>query len=629
MRSDDGGSTFTDLTAGTPNYLASQGWYDTTLIVDPASSVVVYAGGAAGTNSLIRSTNSGVSWTDITAGAASPFDGPHVDHHAAAFDANGKYLDGDDGGIYLLDTTSPLHWTHLNGNLNTIQFQGIALHPTDPGIAFGGSQDNGTSKYTGSLGWTLVEGGDGGFIKFSHTNTNRLYRQSPVDSFGSSAFFRRSDDGGTTWVSKVSGITDNSDTLQNFYSPFVVDPNNGNRLLYGARHLWETTDGGDSWTALGAAFGSNITAIGLAPSDANTIYVHSGGSGTFFTNNHGATWTARNYPVGGNAQDIQVSPTDPLTAYAVVGIFTSSPFGNVFKTTNGGSSWTNVTGDLPNLPVWSLQIDSTTAGRLFVGNDDGVYVTNNDGSTWTKVGSGLPSAQVFQIELNTGLGILGAGTHGRGMWEIAITAAPTVVTGSASGVGITTATVAGTANPNGVSTTGQFQYGLTTGYGSTTPAQSLGSGNGAATIGGGSLTQLTCNKVYHFRAVATNTMGTTNGSDATFTTAACVFTDDPLTAGATAIKAVHITELRDRIDALRVRFGLAAFSWTDSSLVAGTTMVKAIHLSELRTALQQAYAAAGRSTPAFTDPTVVIGSTSIRVVHIKELRDAVVTLEGS
>src|SRR5206468_3906348 len=76
MRSDDGGATFTNLTP-TPNYMGGQGWYDTTLLVDPANSAIVYASGAAGTNSILRSVNSGVSWTDINTG---PSGGPHVDH---------------------------------------------------------------------------------------------------------------------------------------------------------------------------------------------------------------------------------------------------------------------------------------------------------------------------------------------------------------------------------------------------------------------------------------------------------------------------------------------------------------------------------------------------------------------
>ena len=98
---------------------------------------------------------------------------------------------------------------------------------------------------------------------------------------------------------------------------------------------------------------------------------------------------------------------------------------------------------------------------------------------------------------------------------------PTVVTGSASGIGTNSATVNGTANPNGSATNANFEYGLTTGYGNTTPVQSLGSGNSPVSIGGGGVTGLACGSVYHFRATATNAGGTSVGSDATFTTAAC------------------------------------------------------------------------------------------------------------
>lgn len=70
-----------------------------------------------------------------------------------------------------------------------------------------------------------------------------------------------------------------------------------------------------------------------------------------------------------------------------------------------------------NKPVWSLQIGSVN-GTFYVGADDGVYATTNTGSTWSRFGTGLPHAQVFQIELNSSLHILGAGTHGRSMWEI-------------------------------------------------------------------------------------------------------------------------------------------------------------------------------------------------------------------
>jgi hypothetical protein len=71
---------------------------------------------------LIRSTDGGVTWSDldINTGAVTP----HADHHGIAFDVNGKLLDGNDGGLFRLDSPSPVQWSDLNGNLNTIQFVG-------------------------------------------------------------------------------------------------------------------------------------------------------------------------------------------------------------------------------------------------------------------------------------------------------------------------------------------------------------------------------------------------------------------------------------------------------------------------------------------------------------------------
>ena len=105
------------------------------------------------------------------------------------------------------------------------------------------------------------------------------------------------------------------------------------------------------------------------------------------------------------------------------------------------------------------------------------------------------------------------------------------------------------------------------------------------------------------------------------------FTDDPLVVGSTVVKAVHVTELRTRIDALRTRFSLPAATWTDPTLTAGASTVKAVHITEMRTALAQAYTAAFRTAPTYTDPTLTAASSVVKAVHIAELRAAVIALE--
>ena len=109
------------------------------------------------------------------------------------------------------------------------------------------------------------------------------------------------------------------------------------------------------------------------------------------------------------------------------------------------------------------------------------------------------------------------------------------------------------------------------------------------------------------------------------TTAPAPFTDEPLQAGLTTIKAQHIVELRSRVDAVRVAKGLPFFMWTDPSLTAGANTIGAVHITELRAALTGAYNKANVTPPVWTDPLDV--GTAITTAHIEELRSAVVALE--
>ena len=131
------------------------------------------------------------------------------------------------------------------------------------------------------------------------------------------------------------------------------------------------------------------------------------------------------------------------------------------------------------------------------------------------------------------------------------------------------------------------------------------------------------------RVTATDPGGLSATQAFTVTVAAmrAPFTDDPIVPGVTSIKAVHFTELRARIDALRSAWGLARFSWTDPVLRPGVTRVRRVHLLELRSALAEAYSATGRAAPRWTDASPAAGSTPIRAAHVTELRAAVLALE--
>jgi RHS repeat-associated protein len=97
------------------------------------------------------------------------------------------------------------------------------------------------------------------------------------------------------------------------------------------------------------------------------------------------------------------------------------------------------------------------------------------------------------------------------------------------------------------------------------------------------------------------------------------FADDPLVAGTTNVKAVHLTELRTAVNQARAHAGLAAASWAEG-ITAGTTTIKASHITELRARLDEARSALGLAAASYTDPTLTAGTTTIKAAHVQELR---------
>jgi hypothetical protein len=421
----DGGTTWTNVSPGV-NYVGGQGFYDNVVAVDPTNAQVAYVAGSfngtdgAGNfvNQILETTNGGTSWTDITVGADGG--GVHPDHHALTFDANGKLLDGNDGGIWRLDTSTigAIHWTDLNSNLSTLQFIGIGLHPTNMDIAYGGTQDNGTSKFTGALPWAQIQGGDGGFARVDQANPNTVYMEF-FRQQGSTTFIQRSDDAGVTFTDISPGI--NSNDQSDFFVPYQLDQTNTARLVLGTDHLYESLDKGATYTIIGTrnvggfTINATIDAIGLAKTDRNTIYVGDDQGNIFVTTNDGAAWTMRNIPgVSDHIQSLVVDPTNSMIVYATRDRFGT---GKVFRSANGGTTWTDISGNLPDLPTYTLALDATN-NILYVGNDNGVFSSADGGATWAQFGTGLPNVEVRELIFNPTLSILAAGSHGRSVWEI-------------------------------------------------------------------------------------------------------------------------------------------------------------------------------------------------------------------
>jgi hypothetical protein len=491
-KSTDGGQTWSQLT-NAPEYMNGQGFYDTTLAVSPTDPNVVFAGGAgsytATLNSVIESTDGGASWKDIAGFGRTT--GPHPDHHAIGFDAAGHLLDGNDGGIWRLRVATPSApvWDDINGNLQITTFTNVALDPTNPNVAYGGSQDNGTEKFTDGLGWTLVRFGDGGFVRVDPSHPQTIYHT----YFGPS--LERSDNGGNTWIDVTPPRASNNGL---FFSPYVLDPSNPSRVFYATDQIDVSGFQGIAWTTIASPgsrgfnpTGAPIDALAIAASNANTLYVTAGGH-VYITFNNGQFWFQRDVPGAKDGfNQILIDPTNDHIAYLVREQYNGpGNTGHVFKTTNGGASWTDISGNLPNVPAYSIALESLygLVNKLFVGTDTGVYASSDGGTTWSKVKTGLPNVQVTSLEYNPTLNILAAGTHGRGMWELLgdnlLKVTPTAnLLSPIEGVATTFPVLATFTDPGGADPANGYTVTINWGDGATTAGTVNGSG-GLFTISG-------------------------------------------------------------------------------------------------------------------------------------------------
>jgi len=401
----NGGTNWTQLPASTAS-CGSQCWYDQVIAVHPTNPDIVFFGGI----SLYKSVNGGQSFSTIGTSI-------HVDQHFLAFDPQDPdvVFAGNDGGIYRSPNAGS-SWSTLNTDLALTQFYGgISIHPTIETIAMGGTQDNGTVQYDGAPGWLAVIGGDGGFTAIDFNDPNIRYGETQWSStFGGP---RRSTGGG--FVQMTSGI--NMSDAAAFIPPLVMDPTNPKRLYFGTFRLYRTDNSAVSWTAISPdlAAGGTIRAIAPAASNQNVVYVGSNTGLVQRTIDGGTSWS----PVTGglpvrSVTDIAVDPADWQTAYVTFSGFNS---GHVYRTVDGGGTWQNVSGTLPDIPVNAVLVDPADRGVVFAGTDLGVFVSADSGASWTVLDDGFPNVAVYDLAYNPSTGILLAGTHGRGMFALAVT----------------------------------------------------------------------------------------------------------------------------------------------------------------------------------------------------------------
>ncbi len=425
FKTTDGGLTWTKSPIATTASWGNQLWYNNAIAVSPTNPDVVYSGALA----IFRSLNGGLTWS-TTSPIGPNLVATHVDQHMFAFtsDGNKMYIANDGGMYHTTDITagiSSINWNSLNDTLAIAQFYpGMSIDPGNAASAIGGTQDNGTQRYTGSLNWDSVTCGDGGFTAIDPSAPALAYSACQNISVQRTVALA----GSPVWVPATYGIAQTDSTQ--FISPFVMDPSNPQTLYFGTTRLWRSQDSAGKWKAvspnLAGGFGT-LKTIAVAPSDPNTVYTGSSSAFVQVTNNIqdgiNSVWRDRSngLPLR-TPTHITVDPVDAGVAYVTFSGFagTSAQPGHVYKTSNSGVSWTDVSGNLPDVPVNDLVIDPDLPQTLYIATDAGVMVTTDSGATWSSLGQGLPSVVVSSLVLQRKSRLLRAATHGRSVWDILV-----------------------------------------------------------------------------------------------------------------------------------------------------------------------------------------------------------------
>ena len=403
--STDGGTTFNTVWSGGDGYF---GWCDV-IACAPDDELILFYGGV----SLQLSTDGGSTWSGEPV---------HADQHAAVFAPSNTSIVyfANDGGMWRSDDKGATV-NKLSNGLVITQFYDIGFWPTLSNVIGGGAQDNATNYTTSGLTWKPVWTNDGGWFVIDPTDPRVMYAE------GQYAYLAKSTDGGTTWTTTTSGISGASP----WEGILTMDPNDHLRLYYGTSTVLRTLDGcATAWTKVSQALNGEVSSIAVAPSDSNRVYVGTT-AGSFYRSDDGGnttTWTDDSTGLPGRGiGSIWVDPGNEDKVLISVGGLLSTGFPglgeaeSVYLSTDGGGTWTNISGDLPVITANAAVGDPSSASTYYLATDGGVYRTTNGGTNWLPFDKGIPNVPVADLALDWGAKKLYAGTFGWGAFKLDIT----------------------------------------------------------------------------------------------------------------------------------------------------------------------------------------------------------------
>ncbi|MEU1275948.1 hypothetical protein [Streptomyces sp. NPDC005799] len=435
-------------------------WYNQYVAVDPTDPEHVYAA----FSEVFESWDAGKTWATIgpywNFGLKCYVQGPiaggcpmttHPDQHAIAFGTDHRVYFGNDGGVYERSATlrpDPVlpseGWTNLNQGLHTLQYYDAAYgrDPATGGLStWGGTQDNGNVlSLPGARELYQPAGGDGGYVVVDPHNADRAVNEYVDLDMELTTNGGRSE--GTTpsytnispacsWNADLPGC----DPGPEFIAPYTSDVGDLNHWVAGGRYVWD--NGGKGWdtrcTAASCDWrnvhdtGEHHSITALATNGGVTYAGWEDWSGSHYASgidtNAGGTWHRLTAPLPKRyVTSLTVDPHNPLHVWATYGGFTwvyvtGAGEGHVFESTDGGTTWTDRTGDLPDAPVGALTL---WHGHVVVGTDVGAFAAAPNptgGYTWYRLAGALPNAGIVSLDVSDDGGRLLVGTHGRGLWS--------------------------------------------------------------------------------------------------------------------------------------------------------------------------------------------------------------------
>lgn len=396
-RSTDNGTTYTLVNNNSPvtqQYMAA-------FAVSPTNANTLVVGEVA----LQRSTNGGSGFSATGAGTV------HADVHELAFNPVNNFLYAAcDGGVYR-STDLGATWASLFNGMQITQFYHFAGVTGSGTYILGGAQDNGNIQSSSSGGLYNLEFGGDGFESAYLNGNNNLYYYTTNTLVGK----------GTR--SPAGRVEKSPAGASGFYPSVAIHPTNDQIIYAGySNGVYRSDNDGVNWTNKGQAgsAGGN-PAGGLAVSAATPDRIYAAGNTTLArSDNKGDTWTTLSGNPGWPAVSSLVPITDITTRsnnadeiWVTLGGYAAGA--KVYYSSNAGATWVNLSGTLPNMPVYCIKY--TSEGDAYIGTDFGVYFMDFTMNDWVAFSNGLPWVPVSDLVINENDGIIRAATFGRGIWQ--------------------------------------------------------------------------------------------------------------------------------------------------------------------------------------------------------------------